>query len=805
MNAAIRLAILFLMMLGQQLSAQTTADSQATGPAYEGGSTDTGPQYAKPKPKAATKPQGPWRPVDLAQGSVEERIAKLLATMTLEEKIGQLHQVTTVGDKVSPELAEEVRNGQVGSVFYTGKAELVKEVQRIATEESRLGLPLLLPRDVIHGFRTVMPIPLGQAATWNPELVEAACAVAAREARQEGVNWTFAPMLDVSRDPRWGRIAESFGEDPVLCTELARASVLGYQGAGPEVAADRIVACAKHYVAYGLSEGGRDYNQTMVAVSELHNAYLPSFHAAINAGCWTVMTGFNSLNGTPATGNRHTVRKILKEQWQFPGLVVSDWGSIIEMIAHGYCRDERDAGLRAFQAGVDMEMASTTYRTYMAELIENKKISPKLLDDAVARIIRVKLHVAPTPADVKPSGPPDDAAREIARSIARQSIVLLKNDSQTLPLDARKLKQVAVIGPLADAQRDQLGCWTLDGKAEESITPLAGLKEALSGKAEVKFVKALESSVDEQGAGIDDAVKAAAASDAIIACIGEEWWLSGEASSRASLDLPGAQAKLVRKLAATGKPLILVVIAGRPLTIGAEVAAADAVCYAWHPGTMGGPAIADILLGKESPSGRLPVTIPKHVGQVPLYYSHTSTGRPPVANLRPPIGAGLLDYQNGQKYTSHYLDTDPFPLFPFGFGLTYSKFAYEGLELSTARLSAGQTLAVRAKLTNIGDVTATEVAQLYVHDVVAKIVRPVRELKAFRRITLEPGESTVVEFALNAEQLSYVNNAGVRVLEPGLFEVGIGGDSTVKLDGKFRVAGPLGLANKRPPRTAKAD
>lgn len=779
-----------LTLLGAAVPAALAEEAVAINPAVEGATDEINPAVEGQATGHLTDDAAglPRVRIDFDQGSIDEVARRVLAQMTLGEKVGQLGQVTTGGDTVPDAIAEDLRKGRIGSLFYTGSAKQTREAKRIALEESRLGIPLLTPRDVIHGFRTVAPIPLGQAASWNPEAIEAACKLAADEAALCGVNWTFAPMLDISRDARWGRIAESLGEDPVLASAISTAMVRGYQQPAEQADGstrfDGIAACAKHFAAYGLTEGGRDYNRVQVARSQLHNVILPPFHAAVEAGCATFMTGFSSINGIPPSGHRELLRDVLKEQWGFEGLVVSDWASVVEMIAHGYAANRREAARLALTAGLDMEMATDTYREFLVALLESGEIDTTMLDEAVLRILRVKLQFArgeladdDTEADTTPTA----EGLATAKRLATESCVLLKNEG-LLPLSPDQLNRVAVIGPLADAARDQLGCWMLDGKAEEAVTPLAALKSALAGQAEVSFVSALKDSIDPSTDGIAAAAEAAADSDAVVLCVGEGWGLSGEARCRADLNLPGAQRELVRAVAATGKPVVMVVLAGRPLTLGAEADLVDAVLYAWHPGTMGGPAIADLLLGVESPSGKLPVTFAKHVGQSPLYYNHPSTGRPAVPETKPLIGSGLADFPELQKYRSHYLDVDPFPLYPFGYGLSYTEFEYGEAELSASTVEPGQTVGVRVRLTNTGQVAATEVAQLYVQDVTAQLVRPVRELKRFRRVELQPGETTVLEFALTTDDLAYFDNVPQRVLEPGDFRVGVGGDSTAPLD-----------------------
>ncbi|QDT69083.1 Periplasmic beta-glucosidase precursor [Planctomycetes bacterium MalM25] len=738
--------------------------------------------------------EGPSLPkvrFDLTDGTVEQVVRRVLKQMTLREKIGQLCQAGGAEERLDGAIGEQLRRGQLGSLFYTGNAEQTRLAKRIALEETRLGLPLLTPRDVIHGFRTVFPIPLGQAASWNPALIEKAAVVAANEAQAEGVNWTFAPMLDICRDARWGRIAESLGEDPMLASEIAVAMVRGYQQPfetpSGEIAYRGIAACAKHFAAYGLTEGGRDYNRVQIARSELHGVVLKPFRSVAEAGCATFMTSFNTINGVPGTGHQELIREVLKGRWGFDGLVVSDWTSVTEMIEHGYSANRRQAARQAVTAGLDMEMASTTFQEHLLSLVEQGLIEESIIDDAVQRVLTVKLHFA-SPGRRPSAGPspPGPDPTTIARELAKQSCVLLKNEGKTLPIDSEG-HRIAVIGPLADQARDQLGCWMLDGKEADTITPLAALRDALAGNTELTYCPGLESSLDTSTKGFAHAVSAASDADVALIFIGEGWRLSGEARCRANLDLPGAQAQLIDAVAKTRTPIVLVVLAGRPLTIGEQAEKAHAVLYAWHPGTHGGTAIADLLLGVDSPSGKLPVTFPKHVGQSPLYYNHPRTGRPALAGTQALIGSGRIDFPEEEKYRSHYLDVDPFPQYPFGFGLSYSQFDYGELELSAPELRAGQTLGIRCSLTNTGDWASDEVAQLYVRDVAAGLVRPVRELKGFRRVRLDPGESTILEFALSTDDLAYYDNSADLVLEPGEFRIGVGGDSSVPLSDSFRV------------------
>lgn len=739
------------------------------------------------------------RPWLADQTDIESRVDALLAEMTLEEKIGQLRQTNGIGGAATGDAkhleAEEalyqlVRDGQMGSILNEIDLKVINKLQRFAVDDSRLGIPLVFGRDVIHGYRTIFPIPLGQAASWNPELVEAACAVAAKESRAMGIHWTFAPMVDIARDPRWGRIAEGFGEDPLLGSALAWASVRGYQGDDLS-SPTRIAACAKHFVGYGAAEGGRDYNATSISPSALRNVYLPPFHAAVDAGVATIMSAFNDVNGIPMSGHSYLLRDVLREEWGFRGFVVSDWESIREMIPHGVAADERDAARLAALAGVNMEMTSLTFHNTLKKLVEDGEVSEDIIDDLVREVLRVKFQLGLFEKPFFDEAPSSvllaKDSLELARQVARQSIVLLKNEKQTLPLNSAKLKKIAVIGPLADVQREQLGCWIPDGRAEDSVTPLTGIREAAGDKIEVKFISGLKNDLDNSTNGIAEAVAAAKDADVVLLVVGEQANLSGEARSRATLDLPGAQDKLIEAVAAIGKPTVMIVQAGRPLTIGSQIEQVDAVLYSFHAGTMAGPAIADLLWGKESPSGKLPVTFPKSVGQVPLYYNHVMTGRPTREYDFAKDQKYDEDFDLEQGYNSNYLDVGAYPLFPFGYGLSYTTFKYDDVELSTKLLREGQTLAVRVPVKNSGSVAADEVVQVYVRDLVGSITRPVRELKGFRRVTLKAGESEVLEFAISTDELAFYNNEEELLLEPGKFELYVGGSSIAPKVGEFEV------------------
>ena len=764
------------------------AEPQATGPTVTGPvETANLPRTEQRTPAGEARPSGPKQRFTPTAGDANAVVRDILAAMTLEEKIGQLCQSFPGGDTLSSDLAAQIRAGEVGSIFYPGNAGIVREAQKVAVEQSRLGIPLIVARDVIHGFRTVFPIPLGQAASWNPALVEQAAKVSADEARRVGIHWTFAPMVDVTRDPRWGRIAESAGEDPLLNSEMGVAMVRGFQMPAADGRLTGVASCPKHFVAYGLSEGGRDYNRALVSRNELRNVFLSPFKACIDADALTLMTAFQTVNGIPATGHEYLLRGVLKDEWKFSGMVVSDWGSVLEMIAHGSVADRRGAAELAMNAGVDMEMVSTCYREHLPELIRAGKVSESSLDDAVRRILETKIRLAlfsEPYADQQRKPLLHESSLKVARKLARQSVVLLKNES-ALPLKQEKLTKVAVIGPFAEAPRDQLGTWTMDGKASDSVTPLAALKEALGENCEIIHVPCLASKNLSNERDFDVAVAAAKDSDVALLFLGEEEAFSGEAHSRTRLGLPGSQGQLVEEIGKLNVPVVLVVSAGRPLTIGKQVEQVDAVLYSWQGGTMAGPAVVDLLLGKHSPSGKLPATFPKSVGQVPLYYNHPNTGRPSPRDYKAPALAEVKNMPESVRYNSHYVDSDPFPLFPFGFGLSYSQFAYEDLHLSTRELTQGEKLTVSVRLTNSGKMQAAEVVQLYVRDFVGSVVRPVKELKGFRRVDLAPGEHQIVEFELPSESLGFYNEQEQFVIEPGKFQLWVGGSSEAELTARF--------------------
>ncbi len=723
----------------------------------------------------------------LTDVQIGNKVNELLGKMTLKEKVGQMMQYSYWGSSGGKGQEAALRQGLVGSFLNVESIADKNRLQKIAVEQTRLGIPIIFGRDVIHGFRTIIPIPLGQAASWNPQLIEAGAALAAREARAIGVHWTFAPMLDICRDPRWGRIAEGLGEDPYLTSQLGAAMVRGFQG-NDYSAPDRIAACAKHYVAYGAAEGGRDYNTTAVSERQLREIYLPPFRAAVDAGVATIMSAFNEIDGIPASGNQFTLRTILRNEWQFKGFVVSDWTSLTEMINHGFCADEKEVALKSITAGVDMEMVSESYIHHLENLLNEKQITSELIDESVRNILQIKFKTGLFDNPYTPEGgekallTPEN--QNVAQEIARQSLVLLKNEKNLLPL-AKNLKRIAVIGPMANAPHDQLGCWSMDGRKENTITPLKAIQNYVGKETEVLFTEGLKTSRTTDTDGFDQAFKYASIADVVLLFVGEESILSGEAHSRAFLELPGAQEKLIEAVAKLNKPTVMVILAGRPLTFHQVAEKVGAILYAWHPGTMGGPAIADVLFGNYAPSGKLPVSFPKTVGQIPVYYAHKNTGRPPSPNQKGiPMGTPL----DPVAFVSNYLDVDVTPEYPFGYGLSYTNFEYSNLKLSTDKLKMGEILEISVQVKNSGQMAADEIVQLYIRDLAASVTRPVKELRGFKRITLKPGESQIVNFKLQTNDLAFYNQQMKMVTEPGKFQLWVGKNSAEGLQTEFWIA-----------------
>ena len=719
--------------------------------------------------------------------SIEIKIDSLIGRMTLKEKIGQMSQIR--GDLPKDSLLQLIEAGEVGSIINAEGVENVNLYQQCAVKKSRLGIPLVIGRDVIHGYHTIFPIPLAQAATFDPEIVKSGARIAAIEASANGIRWTFSPMIDISRDPRWGRIAESFGEDPYLTSVMGVAMVDGYQG---NIMSDStsIAATAKHFFGYGASEGGKDYNTTNLADRLLRNIYLKPFEAVTNAGVATFMTSFNENDGIPASANKYMLRNVLRDEWKFRGFVVSDWESITQMVEHRFCTNHYQAAEKAINAGVDMEMVSNSYMGNADELIKNKKLDVRTIDESVRNILRIKYQLGLfqrpyTP--VKVSNFQGDSKRYVqtAKKAAEESIVLLKNSSDILPL--KNVKSIAIIGPLANSSHDQMGTWVMDGMKENVITPLQSIQDEYGKKIKINYCDGLKYSRDTSTINFKAAVEAARKSDVILYFGGEESILSGEAHSLANLNLQGAQSKLLKVLHDTGKPIVFVVMAGRPLIITHELEWVDALLYAWHPGIMGGPALVDILWGKASPSGKLPVTFPKMTGQIPVYYNHFSTGRPAQKNEvlidEIPLESKMLTI----GCTSYYLDAGFDPLFPFGYGLSYTTFKYDNLNIKKDTLNTNDTISITFKLKNTGKVAATEVAQVYVLDLVGSVTRPVKELKRFERVELKPQETKLIKFSIPVPELAFYGIDMKNTVEPGEFEIMVGGNSEEGIIQKFYV------------------
>lgn len=715
-----------------------------------------------------------------------DRTEYLIQEMTIEEKIGQMNQLMNFIDTIpiDPYFYNLIKEGKVGSVINSFSPEMTKEMQRIAIEESRLGIPLLVGRDIIHGYRTIFPVNIGLAATFNPNLVKETARIAAKEARSEGINWTFAPMMDISRDPRWGRMVESSGEDPYLTEQMTKAYIQGFQG--DSLSDDNsIAATAKHYVGYGAALGGRDYNSTLIPETELRNIYLRPFKAAVEENVATVMSGFNDLNGVPATANKYTIKNILKDEWSFDGFVISDWASVKNLVIHGYAKDTIDATVKALEAGVDMDMSSLYYLDNLKNLVEDDIISENLIDDAVRRILQIKLKLGlfENPYKIKENVILTEQSLDIAKKAVVQSTVLLQNNNNVLPI-SENIGKVAVIGPMANAPYEQLGTWVFDGKSENSVTPLEAIKEFL-GDDKVNYAPGLKISRTKNKDGFADAIKAAKNSDVVLLFMGDESILTGEAHCRAELTLPGYQNNLIYAISKLGKPTVLVVMTGVIHMVEPYLNKVDALLYGWHPGTMGGPGYVDLLFGLESPSGKLPMTFPRTEGQIPIYYNCNNTGHPAseeswIRMYDIPVKA----WQTSLGNTNHYLDYGFEPLFEFGYGLSYTEFNYSDIEISKNIISLNDSLVVTAKIKNVGGFLAEDVAQLYTRDLVGSIVRPVKELKGFKRIRLNPGEEKTIEFILYPKDLEFYNGKEW-VIEPGEFNVWIGNSSKTQLVTKF--------------------
>ncbi len=716
-----------------------------------------------------------------AARSTEERVRELLAQMTLEEKVGQLVQYSSRDDMTGPadksSITPKLKQGGVGSMLNVVGAEQTRRWQQIAVESSRLRIPLLFGLDVIHGYRTIFPIPLATAASWDMARIEEAERIAAREAAAAGLHWTFAPMVDIARDPRWGRIAEGAGEDPFLGSAIARARVRGFQGDNSFASTESILACAKHFAAYGAAQAGRDYFTTDVTERNLREIYLPPFQAAVEAGVATFMSGFNDLDGTPCSANAFLMTQVLRGEWGFRGFVVSDWASVKEMLRHGNTPDLRDATRLAMNAGLDMDMQSEAYGPHLAELVRSGAVPMARLDEAVAAVLTMKFRLGLFDDPYRFSDPAREKAtllrpdhRAAARDLARRSCVLLKNDG-TLPLRLPGAR-VALIGPGADSGDTHIGTWHARGQGGEATTLRAALAALLPAE-QFTFAAGCAFTGDDRS-GLAAAKAAAQAADVVVLTLGEDHTQSGESTSRTSLELSGPQLDLLREVHAAGKPIVLVLLAGRPLMLESVLPLVNSVVLAWHPGTEGGPAIADVLTGAYNPSGKLPLTWPRSLGQVPIFHAHKMSGRPE------PKGPH-------DRYWSRYIDSPTTPLFPFGFGLSYTTFGYEALRLSAATLRVDGSLDVTVRITSSGPHAGEEVVQLYVRDLVGSVTRPVRELKGFEKIALGAGESRDVKFTLRPADVAFWRADRTWGAEPGEFEVFVGSDANAALTARFRL------------------
>ncbi|WP_412463900.1 beta-glucosidase BglX [Flavobacterium mekongense] len=719
------------------------------------------------------------------QKSIDQRVEELLQKMTLEEKIGQLNQYT--GDNtvtgpltINPNKQQEIKEGKIGSMLNVIGWKYTRQYQELAMQ-SRLKIPLLFGLDVIHGHKTTFPLPLAEAASWDLKAMELSARIAAIEAAASGIHWTFAPMVDISRDPRWGRVMEGAGEDTYLGSKIAFARVKGFQG-DKLGDLDAVMACAKHFAAYGAASGGRDYNSVDMSDRMLWETYLPPFKAAVDANVATFMNAFNDINGIPATANKYIQRDILKGKWNYQGFVVSDWGSIGEMVAHGYCKDNKEAAEKGILAGSDMDMESNAYRFNLAQLVAENKVPMSIVDEAVKRILRKKFELGlfddpfkfcNKERQEKALNNPEHA--KIARDIAAKSIVLLKNEKQVLPL-SKETKTIAFIGPMVKPKRINHGFWAVDLKDVDStyiVSQWEGLQNKVGKKAKLLYAKGCGVE-DMSKAGFQEAVDVANQADVVILSIGERWNMSGEAKSRSNLQLPGVQEDLIKELQKTGKPIVILINAGRPLIFNWTADNMPTIVYTWWLGSEAGNAIADVLFGDYNPSGKLPMSFPRTEGQIPIYYNHFSTGRPSI--------------NEDKVYKSAYIDLPNSPKFPFGYGLSYTTFSYGNLKLSKTKMTSAETLEVSMTLTNTGKFAGEEVVQLYLQDKFGSVVRPIIELKDFQKVKLQAGETKTLTFVIDYEKLAFYNHALEFKSEPGTFNLMIGSSSSdIRLSTSFEL------------------
>ena len=707
---------------------------------------------------------------------VDPRVDSLIRIMTLDEKIGQMVLFTSDWDVTGPTIREgyldDIRSGRCGNIFNAYTVDYIRELQRVAVEESRLGIPLMFGYDVVHGHKTIFPIPLGESCSWDLDLIRRSASAAAAEAAASGLNWTFAPMVDISVDPRWGRVSEGAGEDPYLGSLIAAARVKGFQGenlANPLT----VLACVKHFAAYGAPFAGRDYNTVDMSERQFREFYMPPYKAGVDAGALSVMTAFNEYDGVPATGNPYLLKDLLKGEWNFQGFVVTDYTSINEMVHHGYARDEAEAGVKAVNAGVDMDLQGEVYFSYLRGLVDSGFVREKTIDNAVRRILNVKaklglfddpyLYCDRARENQVVSNP---EIKALSRDAARRSMVLLKNEG-CLPFD--RGDRIAVIGELAASRRDLLGSWKAAGEWDDMNSILDAVR-AYNGAANVIYAEGCRK-IGSDRSGFSEAMDAVAQADKVLMVIGEDWDWSGEAASRTDIGVPGIQSELLKMIASAGKPVALVLLNGRPLVLEEESKDADAILEAWYPGTMGAEAVTDIVFGQYNPSGKLTMTFPRSVGQIPVFYYEKNTGRP--------------IYLPNDKYKSKYLDSPNEPLYPFGYGLSYTDFKYSNLILSSPKMKKGHTIDATVTVTNIGSRTGEETVQLYIRDLIGSVTRPVKQLKGFQKLVLAPGESKTVTFTIDDEMLSFWRHDMTFGIEDGDFKVMVGGSSSDLLQTSF--------------------
>ena len=707
---------------------------------------------------------------------VDPRVDSLIRIMTLDEKIGQMVLFTSDWDVTGPTIREgyldDIRSGRCGNIFNAYTVDYIRELQRVAVEESRLGIPLMFGYDVVHGHKTIFPIPLGESCSWDLDLIRRSASASAAEAAASGLNWTFAPMVDISVDPRWGRVSEGAGEDPYLGSLIAAARVKGFQGenlANPLT----VLACVKHFAAYGAPFGGRDYNTVDMSERQFREFYMPPYKAGVDAGALSVMTAFNEYDGVPATGNQYLLKDLLKGEWNFQGFVVTDYTSINEMVHHGYARDEAEAGVKAVNAGVDMDLQGEVYFSYLRGLVDSGFVREKTIDNAVRRILNVKaklglfddpyLYCDRARENQVVSNP---EIKALSRDAARRSMVLLKNEG-CLPFD--RGDRIAVIGELAASRRDLLGSWKAAGEWDDMNSILDAVR-AYNGAANVIYAEGCRK-IGSDRSGFSEAMDAVAQADKVLMVIGEDWDWSGEAASRTDIGVPGIQSELLKMIASAGKPVALVLLNGRPLVLEEESKDADAILEAWYPGTMGAEAVTDIVFGQYNPSGKLTMTFPRSVGQIPVFYYEKNTGRP--------------IYLPNDKYKSKYLDSPNEPLYPFGYGLSYTDFKYSNLILSSPKMKKGHTIDATVTVTNIGSRTGEETVQLYIRDLIGSVTRPVKQLKGFQKLVLAPGESRTVTFTIDDEMLSFWRHDMTFGMEDGDFKVMVGGSSSDLLQTSF--------------------